>query len=94
MVIEYKVTGSDEHEMFVTITIDGVEHSMEELEAKYDQACENGSDDAAELEDITFKAWRVLRDVKWNARHQRVSNFWANNPDHECEDSDPVIRNW
>ena len=92
--VEYNITGSDEWSLSITITIDGVKYSMRELEDKYNEACRYDSDEAMELEEISFEAWKRLRDAKWNSRQQRISNFWANNPDHECEDSDPVIRHW
>lgn len=92
--VEYNVTGTDEWSLSITITIDGVKHSMRELEDRYEQACKYDADDAAELEDICFKALKTLRDAKFSARYQRVAAFYRDNPDHECEDSDPVIRHW
>ena len=92
--VEYNVTGSDECNMIVTITINGVKHSLRELEDRYEHSCEYDADDAVELEDIVSEAWRVLRDARWNCRQRRIEEFWAKFPDHECEDSDPIIRHW
>ena len=89
----FKIIGSDEH-MNIVITIDGKELSYDQVGELYNEACDNDSDDAEAIEDILDRADRILRDAKYSARHQRVASFWANNPDYECEDSDPVIRNW
>ena len=90
----FKIIGSDEHDMTIVITIDGKELSYEQVGQLYNEACDSDSDDAAELEDILDRADRILRNAQEVARYQRVAAFYRDNPDHECDESDPVIRHW
>ena len=89
----FKTTGSDEHDMIITITLNGGQLSYDQVGELYNAACESGTDSAFELEEILNKADRILRDAKLVVQNQRVSDFYRDNPDYECV-SDPVIRNW